>query len=168
MKNTRTQFFKVRVFLLNTNRDALIRVMKMPNKKARSFVAIMVSIALIAVFLRFTIEQLINLNISQNESNAQDTLKLISTAIENYAKDHRGVFPDSLFVLIKTEPPYIDSTYITQSSKKGYNFNCPRLESTGYTCAASPIKCDLTGRMSFTVTTGSTLTSEECEKKITQ
>jgi hypothetical protein len=140
----------------------------MSNKKARSFVAIMITIAVTALFLRFAIEQLINLNISQNESNAQDTLKLISTAIENYSKDHQGIFPTSLFVLIQTDPPYIDKTYINQSSKKGYNFNCQRLESTGYTCSASPIKCNLTGRMSFTVTTGSTLTSEECEKKITQ
>ncbi len=139
--------------------------MEMLNKKARSFVAIMITIALIALFLRFTIEQLINLNISQNESNAQDTLKLISTAIENYAKEHRGVFPASLFVLIQTDPPYIDKEYITQSSTKGYNFNCTRLESTGYTCSALPIKCNLTGRMSYTVTTGSTLTSEECAKK---
>jgi competence protein ComGC len=142
-----------------------IRAMKMLNNKARSLVAIMITVAFIALFLRFSIGQVVNLNIAQNESNARETVKLISTAIENYAKDHRGVFPASLFVLIETEPSYIDKEYITHSARKGYNFNFPRLDSTGYTCSAVPIKCSLTGRLSFAVATGGTITEEECSKK---
>jgi len=135
------------------------------NKKARSFVSIMVTIAVIALFLRFSIEQLINLNISQNESNAQDTLKLISTAIENYAKDHHGVFPTNLSVLTQTDPPYIDKEYIGLSYIKGYNYNCLSLDASGYTCQAEPARCGLSGKKIFTITTTGTLTTTECAEK---
>jgi type II secretory pathway pseudopilin PulG len=137
----------------------------MSNKKARSFVAIMIVISIIALLLRFAIEQVLRINISQNESTAQDTLKLISTAIENYAKDHKGIFPSDLSVLIRSSPAYIEKEYISLSYMKGYNYNCIRLETSGYTCSASPAKCNFSGRTTYTITTGGSLSSEECEKK---
>ncbi len=82
------------------------------NKKARSFVTIMISIALSVLILRFAVEQLIKKNIAQNETGALSTLKLISAALENYAKDNHGVFPLSLTVLTKTSPLYLDRDYI--------------------------------------------------------
>jgi type II secretory pathway pseudopilin PulG len=137
----------------------------MKDRKARSFVVIMIVVALVALFLRIAIVQFINFSISQNEASAQETLKLISTAIENYAKDHKGVFPDSLEALVKAKPAYIEKEYISLSNEKGYNFNCPRLENTGYNCSASPIRCRLSGRKAFTITTGEVFLSEECVKK---
>ena len=60
----------------------------MNNTKARSFVTLMVVIAVTAFTLRFAIEQVIRTNITQNESNASATLKLIATALENFAKNN--------------------------------------------------------------------------------
>ncbi len=137
----------------------------MCNRKARSFVVIMVVIALVALVLRIAIVQFINFNIIQNESSAQETLKLIATAIENYAKDHLGVFPTSLEMLTQTKPAYIEKEYIDLSPTKGYNFNCQRLESSGYTCSAGPQRCNLTGKKSFLITTGQVITTEDCGKK---
>lgn len=135
------------------------------NTRGRSFVTMMIIIAVSVLLLRIAIEQVIRINIVQNESNAQGTLKLISIALENYAKDNQGSFPRTLSVLIKPKPAYLDRDYILESPIKGYHYNCLRLEPAAYSCSASPLKCGLTGKIIYTVTTGSLLVSEECNKK---
>lgn len=137
----------------------------MNNIKGTSFVAITIIVAVLALALRFTVEQVIKINIVQNESNALNTVKLISTALENYAKQNVGVFPASLSVLLQTKPPYLDKDYITQSPIKGYNYNFSRLEPYTYSLKAVPAKCNLTGKKAFSVTTGGLLISEDCFKK---
>lgn len=137
----------------------------MKDTRARSFVTIMIVIAVSALLLRVSIEQIIKINITQNESNALATLKLISTALENYAKDNHGVFPLSLSVLIQTTPPYLDRDYIGESPIKGYNYTCPKLEPSGYSCGARPVKCNITGKTIYTINTGHSFASEECSKK---
>lgn len=136
----------------------------MVNSRARSFVVIMIVISLAALILRFAIVQFVNFNITQNEASASETLKLLSTAIENYAKDHLGVFPTSLEILSQSSPAYIEKEYTSLSSEKGYNFNCLRLETSGYTCSASPVRCNLSGRKNFIITTGQVMMAEECAK----
>lgn len=136
----------------------------MGNNRARSFVTIMIIISLFALFLRIAIEEIMRINIAQNESSAQITLKLISTALENYSKDNRGVFPVSLSSLTTTNPPYLGKDYIIQYPVKGYNYSCPRLEPSGYNCIASPVRCKITGKTTYTITTGGSLTTDECVK----
>jgi len=137
----------------------------MNDKRAKSSVTIMIVIAISALVLRITIERLIKINITQNESTAQGTLKLISAALENYAKDRGGIFPVNPAVLTQTNPAYLDKDYITHSPIKGYNYSCSTLEPSGYNCSAMPVKCKLTGKMIYTVTTGGLFISEECSKK---
>jgi type II secretory pathway pseudopilin PulG len=136
----------------------------MRNNRAKSFVTIMIIIAFLALLLRFAIDRIIKFNIVQNESNAQSTLKLLSVALENYAKDNQGLYPTNLSVLTKSKPAYLDKDYILQSPSKGYNFGCLRLEPSGYSCSANPVRCKLNGTMVYTVTTGGLFVSEECEK----
>lgn len=135
----------------------------MKNKRAKSFVVIMIVIALSALALRVLIGEVINVTSSQNESDAQATLKLISTAFENYAKENQGVYPAKLSVLIQGKPAYLDKDYIKQSPIKGYNYSCSRLEGAGYSCQAAPTRCKLTGKAEFSVSTGSLMISEDCD-----
>lgn len=137
----------------------------MKDKEGRSFVAIMIVIAVSALLLRTTIEELIKINIAQNESSAAATLKLISTALENYAADNKGVFPASLSLLRQNTPPYLDRNYVNDFPVKGYSYSCVRLEPSSYSCSAVPVKCGLTGKMMYTIATGGALVSEECNKK---
>jgi len=137
----------------------------MLDNKAKSIVTIMIVVAVSTLLLRIVIEQIIKLNIEQNESSAQTTLKLISTSLENYANNHQGVFPDSLFALTSQDSRYLDKDYITQSPIKGYNYNCSKMEPAGYNCAATPVKCNLTGGWVYNVTTGGLFVSEKCGKK---
>ncbi len=133
--------------------------------KGRSFVTIMIIIALSSLLLRITVERIIKINIEQNESNAQVTLKLVSAALENYSKANQGVFPASLSFLTKTNPAYLDKDYIASSPIKGYNYVCSRIDPTGYNCSASPVKCNITGKMAYTITTGGLLVSEGCSRR---
>ena len=134
------------------------------NTRAKSFVVIMIVISLSLLFLRIIAEKIINITCIQNESNAQSTLRLISAALENYAKDNQGVYPGKVSVLVEAKPAYLDRDYITQPPVKGYTYNCSRLDASGYNCYAFPLRCGLTGKTAFTVTTGSLLISENCEE----
>ncbi|MFA5411586.1 MAG: type II secretion system protein [Candidatus Omnitrophota bacterium] len=137
----------------------------MKKRRGKSFVALMIAIAVCALGLRIALTQLLRINISQNESNALGTLKLISAALENYARDKEGSFPNEFSLLAKSKPAYLDRDYILASPLKGYNYTCSRLEPAGYSCSASPAKCGLTGKTVYTVTTAGLVVSEECNKK---
>ncbi len=137
----------------------------MQGRKARSFVTIMLVIAVTALLLRIAVEEIIKLSIEQNDSSAQITLKLISTALENYAKNNSNSFPENFTSLTQGSSRYLDKDYITLSPVKGYIYSCSKLELSGYTCVAGPAKCGLTGKMSYTVSTGGLFVSEKCEKK---
>lgn len=137
----------------------------MKYTKGRSFVTIMIIIAVCVLLLRIVVERIIKINIAQNESGALITLKLISTALENYAKDNHGVFPSSLSILTQTTPVYLDKDYISESPIRDYNYTCSKLEPSSYICNAIPVKCKMTGKMIYTVTTGNSITAEACSKK---
>jgi type II secretory pathway pseudopilin PulG len=124
----------------------------------------MIVIAFSALTLRIILEKLIQINIAQNESNAQTVLRLISTALENYSRDNQGVYPKSLSVLTQSKSPYIKED-ITGTPQRGYSFDCARLQPSGYSCSATPTSCRLSGKKIYKVSTGSFLESEECDKK---
>lgn len=137
----------------------------MKNNRGRSFVMIMVVVAVCTLLMRIGIERLIKINIVQNESAASKTLKLISTALENYAKDKQGRYPEDFSLLIKAVPAYLDKDYLSLDSLKGYVYACPRFEPGGYTCYATPLKCRLSGNRIYTISTGALLVAEECKRK---
>lgn len=140
-------------------------MIKISSNHGRSFIIIMLSVVALAFFLRIGIEQIIKINIAQNESNAAGTLKLISAALENYAKDKDGSFPNKLSLLTQTTPPYLDKDYIEQIPIKGYSYFCSTLTASDYLCSAIPVKCNVTGKITYTITTGGVLISEKCSNK---
>jgi len=135
------------------------------NNKAKNFVVIMISVALASFLLRFAAEQLIRMSIAQNEPAASSTLKLIALALENYAKDNKNSFPESISILNKSKPPYLDKDYTSFSSYKGYRYACPRLEPGSYSCVASPSICRITGLSIYTISAGGIIVSESCSKE---
>jgi len=136
----------------------------MKNEAGRSFVGIMILIAISALAIRITVERIVEFTTVQNESSASGTLKSISVALENFARDNKGVYPANIALLTQTKPAYLDRNYIALSPIKGYVYSCPKLDSTGYICNATPINCRLTGKTNYTVSTGSLFFSEECGK----
>jgi len=135
------------------------------GNKGKSFVTIMVIIALSALLLRIAIERVLVITCAQNEASAQASLKAMAAALDNYARDYKEVYPKSITTLIKSDPAYLDRDYIVESPIKGYIYNCGRLDELGYSCYAFPQRCELTGNLSFTVTTGNLLVTENCRDK---
>lgn len=137
----------------------------MLNKKGRSFVTIMIIFAFCALLLRLAVHKIIIYNIEQNELLAKGNLKLLSTALENYAKDNKGVYPVNIDLLTKNNPPYLEKNYLAVSSVRGYEYDCQRLDSLGYNCSALPVNCKLTGKVIYAVSTGGLIIAESCDKK---
>ena len=137
----------------------------MSNSKARSFVTIMVVVAFSALLLRMAIHRIIIYRIQQNQLLAQVNLKLFSTAMENYAKDNKNVYPTSVDLLTKNKPVYLERDYLAATSVHGYEYDCQRLEATGYNCTASPVNCQLTGKTIYAVSTGGLIMTQSCDKK---
>ena len=135
------------------------------NRKAKSFVTIMVVVAISALLLRLAIHKIIIYNIEQNQVSAQVNLKLFSTALENYAKDNNGAYPTDIDQLTKSKPVYLERDYLDASSVRGYEYDCPRLDLSGYNCTAAPVSCKLTGKMVYAMSTGGLIIAESCDKK---
>ena len=135
------------------------------NNKGKSLLVIMIIIVFSVLLLRYAIDHIIKMTVNQNESNAVGVLKMIGTALENYAGDKNGVFPGSISALTKTTPAYLNRDYVAESPIRGYNYTCSRMESSGYSCSASPVKCNLTGKKVFIISTGNIFVSEDCFKK---
>lgn len=138
---------------------------KQRDKRGVSFVLTMIIIACLALFLRIALTQFMRINIALNESDAQATLKLMSVALENYARNNNNTYPARFSLLTQPVPPYLDKDYLASSPIRGYNYSCSRLEGASYSCSAAPVKCNVTGKMSYTLTTGGVLVSEYCAKK---
>ncbi|MHB8155743.1 MAG: hypothetical protein ACYDFR_06865 [Candidatus Omnitrophota bacterium] len=134
------------------------------NCRARSFVTIMVVVALSALLLRLGLHRIIVYRIQQNQLLAQVNLKLFSTALENYAKDNKNVYPVSIDLLTKSDPVYLEKDYLAATSLRGYEYDCQRLDANGYSCTASPVNCKLTGEMLYAVSTGGLIMAENCDK----
>jgi len=137
----------------------------MINCKARSFVTIMVVVALCALLLRLGLYRIIIYQIQQNQLAAQINLKLFSTAMENYAKDNNNLYPLSVDSLTKHTPVYLEKDYLAAASLAGYEYDCPRLDAGGYSCSAAPVNCKFTGKMIYSVSTGGLIMAESCDKK---
>ena len=137
----------------------------MPDNKARSFVTIMIITALAALLLRLAVHKIIIYNIEQNQLLAKGNLKLLSTALENYAKDNKGAYPVNIDLLTKNKPPYLERNYLSSSAVRGYEYDCQRLDPLGYNCSAAPVNCKLNGKMVYSVSTGGSIIAQSCDKK---
>ncbi|MDD5465432.1 MAG: hypothetical protein PHP73_03710 [Candidatus Omnitrophica bacterium] len=135
------------------------------NRKARSFVTIMIVAALSALLLRLAVQKIIIYNIGHNQLLAQVNLKLLSTALENYAKNNKSAYPTSIDQFTKSEPAYLERNYLDSSSIRGYEYDCQRLDASGYNCSAAPVDCKLTGKMVYSVSTGGLILAESCDKR---
>ena len=108
------------------------------NKKGKSFVTIIVAFALLVLILRLVTEKALILISARNEATAQANLKALAAALDSYANDNQGVYPNSISVLTRSNPLYLDKDYIAESPMKGYTYSCIRLEASGYNCYAFP------------------------------
>lgn len=117
-------------------------------------------IALVAsLLLKWTFES----KVKENERQAFTTLKtIVSTALENYAKDHNGTYPASEKDLVSLNQTYLNRMYNGQVTN-GYAYKL-ELSPGGYNLQAVPVTCGAagTGRTAYTVTTGGIVKESLC------
>ena len=125
----------------------------------------MVAVAISAGLLRLGLHRIIIYRIQQNQLLAQVNLKLFSTALENYATDNKNVYPANVDSLTKASPVYLERDYLEATSIHGYEYDCQRLDASGYNCTASPVNCQLSGKMVYAVSTGGLIMAQSCDNK---
>ncbi|MBL7081201.1 MAG: prepilin-type N-terminal cleavage/methylation domain-containing protein [Candidatus Omnitrophica bacterium] len=131
-------------------------------RKGFTLVEIMIVVAIVALLAAIAIPNLLRARVNANESNAQATLKTISTACESYAAANNGNYPTAMTDLTKAKPAYLNEDY-TAAARHGYAYACGTLKITGYSCTATPSNCGTTGTKVYTIKTGAVLSSADCE-----
>ncbi|MBU1872013.1 MAG: prepilin-type N-terminal cleavage/methylation domain-containing protein [Candidatus Omnitrophica bacterium] len=130
-------------------------------KKGFTLVEIMIVVAIIALLAAIAIPNLLRARVNASESNAQATLRTISTACESFAAANNGNYPTAFADMTGAVPPYLNEDY-TAAARQGYNFACGTIGVAGYSCTGTPVTCNTTGTRTFTITTGGVLTGAGC------
>jgi len=132
------------------------------EKKGFTLVEIMIVVSIIALLAAIAIPNLLAARRTANEAAAKATLRSLSTAAETYSASKSGAYPTAisspgLVDFIGSAGSYCVNATGTSSSVQGYNYACT-LTSSGYTFVATPITFGTTGSVTYTASTGGTIT----------
>lgn len=129
----------------------------MRMRKGFTLVEIMIVVGIIALLAAIAIPNLLRSRLTAAQTDAQATLKTISTGAESYASANSGNYPANIGVLTGANPPYLNKDYTTGGPFNGYTYTCV-MSSTDYSCVAAPAGTYVGKANTYTITTGSNLT----------
>lgn len=101
------------------------------------------------------------LDLESSDFHAKEIIKTIVAAMENYAADNQGFYPDSFDDLMGQDSPYlVPDNY--EGGIGGYLFSITT-ELDSYKVMATPVQCGVTGRKIFIQERGKELVEKLCE-----
>lgn len=112
-------------------------------------VIVLVPLAVFGIFR----QDIFSFFVSRNESAAQEILRKVSEASENFAKA-KGYYPQNYSDLYRSDPPFLDEVYCDVRIDE-YTFDC-LFSSKGYTLTARPVSKK--AKTTYTVRTGGLMT----------
>lgn len=139
---------------ISKNRDTL-------KGKGFAIAGIVLGVMWLTILPLIAIPGLLRARIHANETLTRETVKIISTALENYRVAHNGDYPLSEQDLISSTPPYLTKSY-NKKTIYGYNYTL-NLSPTEYEVVAAPKNCGMEGENIFIVRTGEELTEMSCK-----
>jgi len=133
------------------------------NRKGFTLVEIMIVVAIIALLAAIAVPNLLTARRTANEAAAKATVRSLSTAAETFSTSNSGKYPadvlgaGNLQDFIASAGNYCKDNAGGQTAVQGYNYACT-LTVGGYTFVASPVTQDVTGKITYTASTGGVLT----------
>ena len=124
------------------------------KQNAFTLVEIMIVVVIIALLAAIAIPNLLRAKNQAQEAAAQANLKLMASALENYAAIN-SAYPTTTSALMGVTPPYLSVDYFT-GTHSGYTYS-HSLGGYSYLISAYPAFSQ-PGIASFTITTGGILT----------
>lgn len=131
--------------------------------KGRAIAGIALGVIWLVILPMLAIPGLLRARIKANETATKETVKIISSALENYKVAHNGVYPLSEEDLLSSTPPYLAKSY-DKKTIYGYKYSLD-LSPDGYEIVATPKNCEREGEKVFIVRTGKELTERDCKQK---
>ncbi len=113
-------------------------------------------VPIFAILAAIAIPHLMRAKLSANDALAKSTLRVMATASETYAADHKGAFPQDASDLLTGNPPYLTTAYCGQEIS-GFVYSCS-FSPSGYPFETEPVQWGGSGSTSFMITTGGVMT----------
>ncbi len=145
---------------------ALVKISKNSDTlkgKGFAIAGIALGVMCLTILPMMAIPGLLRARIKANETATKETVKIISSAIENYKAAHNGLYPLSEEDLLSSTPPYLAKSY-DKKTIYGYKYSLD-LSPTEYEVVATPKNCHMEGEKIFIVRTGQELTEMNCNKR---
>lgn len=124
-------------------------------KKGFTLVEVLMVVAIITLLTAVAIPNILRSKIIANDALAQASLRNIATALESYYHTNHE-YPATVDDLTNLTPPYLTKDYFS-TTQAGFIYAVPTLTSVSYTVTASPLIPNVTGSITYTVTTGGVL-----------
>jgi type II secretory pathway pseudopilin PulG len=139
------------------------------RQKPGCLIAFVLGVVVFAAVLFFTfmvaaiaIPNILSARKNANEAAAQETVKLIAQAAENYRRDN-SKYPLDEYSLTGSKPQYLSEAYNNRTSR-GYAFR-EEFTAEGYRIIAVPAECGASADKIFIFTSGAGITSLNCQQE---
>ncbi len=135
-------------------------------RKGFTLIEIVVIIVILGIMAVIIVPRLAGVKMTSNESVAQANLRTIAAAMETYASEHNGDYPDNTGSTAEAKLTTASPSYLNQSFDgkliSGYTYTYSNNTATTYTVTAVASSCGSSGSKDYTLTQTGEVTGVNC------